>query len=226
MSEQDRRNSPPPADVAAWMRSDWDARGGENARYYINTDEHQGFEFALSGCRDVFEILGLLRADLRPDMRMLEIGCGIGRMLPFFHALFEEVHGIDIAPSMVKQAREYLRRFPAIQIHQGDGRSLTGLPSNHFDLVISFQVFQHIPDKQVITDYVRDTFRVLRKGGLFKFLVKTKPWNGQGPRPDTWNGVELGRADVDHWLQLDPWQLRVAYDADDPTKAWVVLHKP
>ena len=127
---------------------------------------------------------------------------------------------------MVTQAREYLKKSANVQVHLGDGRTLTGLPSLHFDLALSFQVFQHIPDKQVITDYVRDTFRVLRPQGLFKFLVKTKPWNGQGPRPDTWNGVELGRADVDHWLTLDPWKLRVAYDSEDPTKAWVVLQKP
>ena len=183
MTEQDRRNTPPPADVTAWMRSDWDQRGGEDARYYINTVEHRGFDFALSGCRDVFEILGLLRAELRHDMRMLEIGCGIGRMLQFFAVLFEEVHGIDIAPSMVAQARDYLKKSPNAKVWLGDGRTLAGLPSAHFDLAISFQVFQHIPSKDVITDYVRDTFRVLRKGGLFKFLVKTKPWNGQVSGP-------------------------------------------
>lgn len=226
MTESDRRKTSPPADVTTWMRADWDARGGENARYYINTNEHSGFAFALSGCRDAFEVLGHLHQDLRHDMRMLEIGCGIGRMLPFFGVLFAEVHGIDIAPSMVAQAREYLTKSPNVTVHLGDGRTLAGLGSAHFDLVLSFQVFQHIPDKQVITDYVRDSFRVLRPRGLAKFLVKTKPWNGQGPRPDTWNGVEVSRADVDHWLALDPWQLRAAYDAQDPTLAWVVLQKP
>jgi SAM-dependent methyltransferase len=226
MSEQDRRVAPPPADVTAWMRSDWDARGGENAKFYINTREYDGFDFALSGCRDAFEVLGLLHKELRHDMRVLEIGCGIGRMLQFFGVLFEEVHGIDIAPSMVAQARQYLRKSPNVQVHLGDGRTLTGLPSDHFDLALSFQVFQHIPDRAVIDDYVRDTFRVLRSRGIFKFLVKTKPWDGQGERPDTWNGVDLSRADVDRWLALDPWQLRVAYDSEDPTKAWVVLQKP
>lgn len=226
MTEQDRRQAPPPADVTAWMRSDWDQRGGENAKYYINTVEYSGFDFALSGCRDAFEVLGLLHKELRHDMRMLEIGCGIGRMIQFFAVLFQEAHGIDIAPSMVAQAREYLKRAPNAKVFLGDGHTLAGLESDYYDLALSFQVFQHIPSKQVITDYVRDTFRVLRKGGIFKFLVKTKPWDGQGERPDTWNGVDISRADVDHWLTLDPWQLRVAYDSEDPTKAWVVLQKP
>jgi len=33
------------------MRADWDARGLENARHHVNTDEHHGFDFAWSGCR-------------------------------------------------------------------------------------------------------------------------------------------------------------------------------
>ncbi len=226
MTEEQRRQQAPPADVDAWMRADWDARGRENSKFYINTREYEGFDFALSGCRDAFETIGLLHKELRHDMRFLEIGCGIGRMLQFFSVMFADVHGIDIAPSMVAQAREYLRRFPNVTVHQGDGRTLAGLPSAHFDLVLSFQVFQHIPDLKVVTDYVRDTFRVLRPRGLFKFLVKQKPWTGQGARADTWNGVDITRADVDRWAALDPWLVRSVTDNDDPTKAWVVLQKP
>lgn len=226
MSEPERRAARPHEDVAAWMRSDWDQRAAEDARFYINTREHRGFDFALSGCRDVFEVLGPIHQELRHDMRMLEVGCGIGRMLQFCAVLFAEVHGIDVAPAMVTQAREYLARAPNAHVHLGDGRSLAGLPAEHFDLVLSFQVFQHIPDKTVIADYVREAFRVLRPGGLFRFLVKTAPWDGQGPRPDTWNGVEVGRADLDGWLRSDPWRLRTAHDAEDPTKAWVLLQKP
>ncbi len=56
MGEHDRRAAPPRDDVAAWMRSDWDARGRENARYYINTNDHDGFSFALCGCRDALRV--------------------------------------------------------------------------------------------------------------------------------------------------------------------------
>jgi SAM-dependent methyltransferase len=227
MTEADRRRAPPLADVAAWMRADWDARGRENARFYINTSEHEGIDFALSGCRDAFESLGPLHRELRPDMRVLEIGCGIGRMLQFFGVLFAEAHGIDVAPSMVVQARDYLRRSANVTVHLGDGRSLAGLADAHFDLVVSFQVFQHIPDREVIADYVREAFRVLRPRGFAKVLVKTRPWEGQGPRPDTWCGADIGRADVQCWLAADPWQLRSFEPTPvDATTAWVLLQKP
>jgi 2-polyprenyl-3-methyl-5-hydroxy-6-metoxy-1,4-benzoquinol methylase len=226
MTEEQRRKRKPPVEVTTWMREDWDERAREDARYYINDREHEGFDFALSGCRDVYETLGPLHQELRHDMKVLEIGCGMGRMLQFMAVLFAEVHGIDVAPTMVEQARRYLARSPNVIVHQGDGRSLQGLQDGYFDLVLSFQVFQHIPDKAVVSDYLREMFRVLKPAGLARFLAKTKPWAGQGAEHDTWCGVELSKDDLAGWLKQDPWQLRSAADSDDPTKAWVLLQKP
>jgi SAM-dependent methyltransferase len=212
------------ADVTTWMRADWERRAASNAEYYINDRENEGFEFALSGCRDACIVLESLRHRLRHDMRMLEIGCGIGRMLPFFAAMFDEVHGVDISPSMIERGRTRLARHANIQLHVGDGRSLAGLPDDWFDLVVSFQVFQHIPSREVIASYVHDTFRVLRKGGLTKFLVKTGPWEGQQEH-DTWCGVELSREDLEGWKRADPWREEACYDFNS-SQAWVLLQKP
>jgi SAM-dependent methyltransferase len=223
--EAERRAAPPPTDVAAWMRADWDARARENARFYINTAEHEGLDFALSGCRDAFEVVGPLHRELRPDMRVLEIGCGVGRMLQFLAVLFDEAHGVDVAPTMVAKAREQLRHVPRAQVHLGDGRTLAGLPDGWFDLVLSFQVFQHVPRREVVDDYVREAHRVARPRALFKFLVKSAPWTGQGPRPDTWCGVDIGSDDVDRWLAERPWTLRSFERSADPTKSWVLLQK-
>jgi SAM-dependent methyltransferase len=225
-TEAERRAAPPPPDVSAWMRADWDARARENARFYINTVEHDGLDFALSGCRDAFEVVGPLHRELRPDMSVLEIGCGIGRMLQFLAVMFAEAHGIDVAPTMVAKATEQLRHVPRATVHLGDGRTLAGLRDASFDLVLSFQVFQHVPQREVVDDYVREAFRVLRPRGLFRFLVKTEPWAGQGARPDTWCGVDLGRADADRWLAAAPWTLRSFEPSADRTKSWVLLQKP
>lgn len=214
------------ADVTGWMRADWERRARTDPLRSINDREPEGFAFALSGCISAVYLLQPLAHRLRQDMRVLEIGCGVGRMLAVLAGLFDEVHGIDIAPSMIEQARLRLARLPNVRLHLGDGRTLAGLADASFDLAVSFEVFQHVPDKAVIADYVHDAFRVLRRGGIFKFLVKTKPWDGQGERHDTWCGVELGRADLDEWTRRDPWRVDAAYDSEDPTKAFVVLTKP
>lgn len=208
------------------MRTEWEQRARANPRYFINTDEFSGFDFPLSGCRDAFEVVGPLHAELRSDMRVLEIGCGMGRVLQFLATLFEEVHGIDVAPTMVALAARYLRRQSNASVHLGDGHTLRPLPDCYFDLALSFQVFQHIPAKAVVGTYVSETFRVLRPGGLFKFMVKTKPWEGQGDEPDTWHGVDIQRHDVDAWLEENPWRFRWSVDTRDETRTWIVLQKP
>src|SRR5580765_1807320 len=51
--------------VTARMRADWNQRAVTDARRAINDREYEGFDFALSGCRDAFEILGPLHERLR-----------------------------------------------------------------------------------------------------------------------------------------------------------------
>ena len=207
------------------MRRDWDERARENARLYIADKESEGLNFSLSGCRDAFGMLEELHPYLRADTKLLEIGCGIGRLLQFFAVLFDEVHGLDVSAEMVERGREFLARFPNAHLAVGDGRSLGVYDDASFDLVVSHHVFQHIPDKDVIRDYVREARRLLRPGGIFKFLVKTAPWEAQVVH-DTWHGVEVGEADLQAWTAEGGWELLNAYSAPDGTTGWAILRVP
>ena len=40
------------------------------------------------------------------------------------------------------------------------------------DFVLSFAVFQHVPDRAAIVNYFREAARVLRPGGLFRLHMK------------------------------------------------------
>ncbi|MEZ5980113.1 MAG: class I SAM-dependent methyltransferase [Planctomycetota bacterium] len=213
-------------DVRERMRREWEARARENARYYIADRESQGIAFALSGCRDAYRILEELHPYLAEDQALLEIGCGTGRMLRFFAVIFREAHGVDVAPGMVEQGRAELAGFDNVALHLGDGRSLAGIADGSIDVAVSHAVFQHVPDLGVIRDYVAEAHRVLRPGGVFKFLVKTERWPEQGAEHDTWHGVEVGREDVDRWVAEMGWTFLNGYTADEPSTAWVVLRKP
>src|SRR6185436_15597092 len=62
------------------MREDWDLRAREDARFYICTEAPSEDGFANSGEIDLDgKILDGLR--LAPQWRVLEIGCGMGRLL-------------------------------------------------------------------------------------------------------------------------------------------------
>ncbi|MGB9612106.1 MAG: class I SAM-dependent methyltransferase [Bryobacteraceae bacterium] len=123
------------------------------------------------------------------EMRVLEIGCGAGRVTRALARLFGEVHGVDVSGEMVALAREALRDFPNAFVYQNNGMDLSVLPPGLiFDFAFSSIVFQHIPSREIIENYVREVNRVLRPGALFKFQVQGDT-RVQSTPDDTWIGV-------------------------------------
>ncbi len=189
------------------MREDWDRRARENARYYVASgrDEWTDDEYFRSGEinveREILTDLGNVCQGKNPKrMKVLEIGCGTGRITRALARYFGQVYAVDISAEMVAQARLALRDSRNAHVFQNNGRDLTvvrrhGLPrllermgigKLRFDFAFSYIVFQHIPSREVIESYVREVHRLLRPGALFKFQV-------QGcARMDEWDDSWLG----------------------------------
>jgi cyclopropane fatty-acyl-phospholipid synthase-like methyltransferase len=195
------------------MRADWDQRARENARHYVNTANTQWTDddFFASGERTVAEEIltdmgNICQGKHPADMRVLEIGCGAGRVTRALAKLFSEVHAVDVSGEMVRQASEALSGFPQAFVYQNNGKDLTVVPEREFDFAFSSIVFQHIPSREIIENYVREVSRLLRPGALFKFQVQgdstleTKP-------DDTWLGVpfsERQAVDMAYRCGFDP----------------------
>jgi ubiquinone/menaquinone biosynthesis C-methylase UbiE len=191
-------------EVAERMRRDWSERARQDAEHFVYTrkPDADGPDFNSSGRANYDQLVRpylpvLLNGAAARDCRVLEIGCGLGRMTRWFAESFGEVHGIDIAPEMLHEAGGRLAAYPNIQLHTGSGFDLQPLPDAYFDLVFSYIVFQHIPSVDVIRNYVREAARVLKPGGAFKFQV-----NGDQSAAylvhvrDTWQGETFSRGQV------------------------------
>jgi 2-polyprenyl-6-hydroxyphenyl methylase/3-demethylubiquinone-9 3-methyltransferase len=79
-----------------------------------------------------------IRARISPGDRVLELGCGYGRILK---ALASDTHiteGIDNAPGNIELAGKYLDNEPGIKIHRMSVDSLD-FDDNSFDLVLCTQ---------------------------------------------------------------------------------------
>jgi len=177
------------------MRDDWDHRAKENARYYVNTattawtDE----EFFASGERTVAEQIlndlgNICQGRHHGDMRVLEIGCGAGRVTRALANVFGEVHGVDVSGEMIRQAKLALQDRPNAFVYQNNGKDLVVVPPLEFNFAFSSIVFQHIPSRDIIENYVREVHRLLRPGALFKFQVQGDSTLETTP-DDTWLGV-------------------------------------
>ena len=107
------------------MKRDWYHRARENFRYYIvNTRrEWSDEEFMASGDLTVeryvlTDMVNVCRGKRPCDMRVLDFGCGAGRVTRSLGKLFGEVHGVDISGEMLKLARRALADLPNIRLHE------------------------------------------------------------------------------------------------------------
>lgn len=200
------------------MKRDWDERARENAKYYVATTKPDWTdeEFYASGEQTVREEIlndmeNICQGRDPKRMRVIEIGCGAGRVTRALAKVFGEVHAVDVSGEMVARAKRALgdpeahfwsrlrRRMRGLAglpaapgqnafVYQNNGKDLSVLPPGPYDFAFSTIVFQHIPSREVIYSYVRDVHRLLRPGALFKFQVQGDATIQTSP-DDTWLGV-------------------------------------
>ena len=184
------------------MRADWDQRARENAYHYIASGHEEWSEedFNESG-RDsvhgmVVKDLDAIAGDRDPKtMTVLEIGCGAGRMTRHLADVFGEVHGVDVSGEMIAKARERLAGLDNVHLHHTNGVDLSALGETQIDFAMSFVVFQHIPDIEVIRGYVKQVAERLKPGALFKFQAQGSPLVEAMVR-DTWTGARFSALDA------------------------------
>ncbi len=185
------------------MRQDWDRRARENARYYVNTattewtdDEFFASGEKTAGRRDSRRTWSTsARASLRRRCGCWRSGAGPGRVTRALAKMFGEVHAVDVSGEMVRQAAAALKRYPNAFVYQNNGMDLSVVPDLEFDFAFSSIVFQHIPSREIIENYVCEVQRLLRPGALFKFQVQGDSSLETQP-DDTWLGVPFSDRQV------------------------------
>ena len=161
------------------MRRDWDARAKENAKHYVATSRKSwdDDDFFRSGADEIRELVEKRTADIcktrsASEMRILEIGCGTGRMTRALSRIFGRVDAVDISPEMIAHAKIALQECTNVHLYVNNGTDLSIFPDGSFDFAISAVVFQHIPRQAIIENYIHEASRVLRSGSLFKFQIQ------------------------------------------------------
>ncbi len=184
------------------MRQDWDARAKENARHYVATaqTEWSDEEYFESGRQNVYnEILtdmgNVCQGQDPKAMTILEIGCGSGRMTRALSENFGQVYAVDVSGEMIVRAKEAVKDRANAHLFQNNGQDLAVLGDVQLDFAFTYIVFQHIPSRDVIRNYVREVARLLKPGGLFKFQVQGDP-SMKRNQDDTWLGVPFSDADA------------------------------
>jgi len=119
------------------------------------------------------------KLDLRPGMRVLDIGCGWGGTARFIAEQYgAEVVGITISEEQAKLGQELCRGLP-VEIRLQDYRDL----NETFDRILSLGMFEHVGYKNYLT-FFRVVSDCLEDDGLFllhtiggnRSVTTTDPW--------------------------------------------------
>ena len=103
---------------------------------------------------------------------VLELGCGIGTVSAHLADKYQmNVYGTDFDPEQVEIARKMYPQNDRLRYGIEDASDLS-CQDNQFDLVLSQNVFHHIPAWE---NAVREVARVLRPGGYLIWLDLTFP---------------------------------------------------
>jgi cyclopropane fatty-acyl-phospholipid synthase-like methyltransferase len=147
-------------DIDRW-RNDWDSLARRDL-YGSILSMNQAYtenQFRISGMRTFLEF-----ADHIPNNceRILDIGCGAGRVLMHAQVFAKEVIGIDISPVMLAAARERMASGALFY------DSFDPVHDESVDFIYSVGVFKHLT-KEMISTYLADSARVLRPEGRMYF---------------------------------------------------------
>jgi SAM-dependent methyltransferase len=148
---------------------------------------------------DLSRALASVGRTLESYPRILDFGCGCGRMMAWLEPLAErcELHGTDIDERAIAWCQEHL---PHAQFTPTGQVPPTSYPDDFFDLVFNHSVLTHLDEvhQDLWLDELR---RIVKPGGT---IVLTA--HGEKPFQDSERAARLGGEPADEWrrtLQRD-----------------------
>lgn len=100
----------------------------------------------------------LMRNNISAE-RLLDVGCGWGRLVDTCSSFSKEVYGIDIIPWAIEEAK---KEFSLGKFSVFDGKRIP-FPDKYFDLILSWTVLQHVPPEN-ISELCDEIIRVMTSG--------------------------------------------------------------
>lgn len=119
--------------------------------------------------------------------RVLELGCGAGRLTGYLAEIAREVHGLDLSPRMVAYCRD---RYPSARFAVGDLRDLSRYETGSFDAVVAICNVLDVLGDAERRQALSGIRRVIADGGL---LLMSSHNRGHAARLRPPTRVRFGR---------------------------------
>jgi len=108
---------------------------------------------------------------VKPGMRVLDVGCGSGRLIPELAGIKVDYTGIDFSETLIEQAK---KRFPKREFLLGDITNPADWRKiGKYDAIFCLGVLHHIPDRKRQHDLIQQMYSHTAKGGFLLVSI----WN-------------------------------------------------
>jgi len=133
--------------------------------------------FFLTGQKEINFLFNHLRSlSIKVEKgRVLDFGCGVGRLTQALCPYFKKVVGVDISTTMILLAKKY-NRYKNCKYIVNRLNNLSIFPDNYFSFIFSDITLQHI-EPALILDYIKEFIRILKKDGVCVFQLPSHPAN-------------------------------------------------
>jgi SAM-dependent methyltransferase len=129
------------------------------------------------------EAVLLLRHHERLAGRVLEIGCGAGRLTGYLAELTHDLEAFDVSPAMVAHCR---REYPEIRnVRVGDMTDMSGYATASFDAVVAIPDVLCVLEHDERLDVLGEIRRVLKDDGLLLVAAHNRLSMDRRPTPLT-----------------------------------------
>lgn len=131
---------------------------------YNTISEH----FSLTRRKKWYEFY-LFHQYLNDNTKILDLGCGNGRILPYLPNKNINYTGLDISEELLNRAKKFAQTRNGLAKYSFVRGDLTDLPfpPKSFDTIIAVASLYHIPSKELRKKAFQEVARVLNKNGIF-----------------------------------------------------------
>lgn len=132
---------------------------------------------------EIYKAIALIPLPRRA--RICDLGCGTGWLSQDL-TKFGDVTGVDLSPDGIELAKQQ-RRGPHFEVQD----ILVWRPNMQFDLVVSSEVLEHVPDHRA---YIKTIEAILKPGGYLIITtpnLRLKKW---------WDKAGAGEQAIENWI--------------------------
>jgi 2-polyprenyl-3-methyl-5-hydroxy-6-metoxy-1,4-benzoquinol methylase len=161
------------------IRSFWDEKAKEDPFWYVSSYGKYGGgrdldDFWSSGRRIWHDLKTTLAYYPKPTDKVVEIGCGVGRLTRAIAAEVLRVQAVDISSEMLNIAEKICP--DNVTFSSANGFDLATLEDGSVDLVLGYCVFQHLPTLAGLREYIAEMVRIAKPEGFIAFTLTPRDW--------------------------------------------------